>query len=128
MASNRKISEKALVSFQKLYPKADDVRWTEYSGGYVVYFTEDNIKCRVFYDEQGNITTSYRYYKAENLPPMIAGIITKRFEGKSIFGVTEIGSENSIVYELVLEDNHKWYHVRADAYGVCMMVEKFNKE
>ncbi len=126
-AAAKNISEKVLANFKNTFPIATEVSWSENQDGYAVYFCMENTKCRIFYDTEGNVTSAFRYFKAESLPPMIAWKIMKRFTNKSIYGVTEISSNDSIRYDIILEDAKKWYHIEADTAGNCMVKSKFNK-
>ena len=68
-------------------------------------------------DGDGNIKFSIRNYSEEMLPPFIANEIHKKFQGKKVWGVTEISSETGIQYKVFLQDDKKWYHVTANSNG-----------
>lgn len=120
-------NEKVLKNFATAFPKADSVQWYETEKEFNVYFVNDGVKCRAWYDEEGNVKKSLRYYDGSKLPPMVLGNIQKKFGGLTIFGVTEYATPDEFVYQVTLEDDKKWYMVNADATGNCSLVNKLNK-
>jgi hypothetical protein len=122
------INEKLVLSFNKIFPQAENVIWQEFSDRYMVHFEEENIRALVNYDKDGNFLNSIRYYKAEILPPHILYKIIKKYPGKKIFGITEITNEEGIDYFIKMEDDANWFTVKSDPGGSFEIVEKYQKQ
>jgi hypothetical protein len=89
--------------------------------------TNNEVQCRLWYDRQGNVTKTERYYSAKGLSPFMMARLNKKFNGKKVFGVTEVTSESGIRYHIVLEDGQKWYHVTSDESGNLQLDKKLLK-
>ncbi|HWJ91051.1 MAG TPA: hypothetical protein VNR87_08050 [Flavisolibacter sp.] len=119
--------EKILRSFHESFPNADTVSWYENAKGYEACFTSRNIKCRIWYDNEGNVIKCIRYYGAENLHPFIIARVKMRYPALKIYGVTEESSEDGLQYHLTLEDDKRWYNVTGDYLGNFSLDKKFRK-
>jgi hypothetical protein len=113
--------------FNEAFPKAEKVTWYESEGNYEVLFTNNEVQCRLWYDREGNVTKTERYYTENGLSPFMLARLNKKFNGKKVFGVTEVTSESGITYHIVLEDGQKWYHVTSDASGNLHLEKKLLK-
>lgn len=125
--ANPSVDGKVEQSFKASFPKAEKVTWYENDSFYEVLFTNNQVTCRMWYDHDGNVTKTERYYKEDGLSPFLLAKLNKKFEGKKVFGVTEISSENGISYNIVLEDDKRWYHVTADDSGNIHLEKKLQK-
>ena len=126
-AATPPVNEKVATVFAETFPTAKDAKWYEYENSYEVFFVNNDITCRVTYDLQGNIISARRDYYEKNLSLYIVAKVKEKFPGKKIFGVTEVTTEDGVTFHVVLEDDKKWYHVTADAYGNLTVSKKFNK-
>jgi hypothetical protein len=125
--ANPGVDEKIEKKFKEAFPKAEKVTWYESDSYYEVLFTNNQVTCRLWYNHNGNVTKTERYYKAEGLSPFLLAKLNKRFEGKKVFGVTEINTESELTYHIVLEDEKRWYQVTADASGNLRLEKKMSK-
>ncbi len=121
------INDKLLEAFQRTFPDAIQVKWTEQPTGYLVTFKQNDILNKVSYDKDGNFVGSLRYYSEKNLPVTVICRLQKDYAGKSVFGVTEIATENGTDYFIRLQDDKNWYTVHSDASGNLEKIEKFAK-
>ncbi|HZH64587.1 MAG TPA: hypothetical protein VEY10_06800 [Flavisolibacter sp.] len=121
------VSEKVLKVFTELFPSVQDAKWYTFDTYYQVYFDKDDIKCRIKYDFDGKIISTTRYYGEKTVCPFLKAKLAQKFSGKKIFGVTEITSEDEMIYEFVLEDDKSWLKVKSDATGQMQVADKFNK-
>jgi len=92
-----------------------------------VYFLEDSIRTRITYDKNGGFVNSFRYYQEKNLPYYLLASLKRKFPEKSIFGITEVATEDEIEYYVKLEDRNVWLTVKLDSEGHLSFVEKFRK-
>jgi hypothetical protein len=126
-ANDPGVNEKVLEAFNKTFQQAQDVSWSTSGENYQVKFTQNAIASRVYYDKEGNILKTYRYYKEESLPLLIISKVRSRYSEKSIHGVTEVSSENGTYYYIMLEDKTHWMEVKSDSYGSLKVEKKFKK-
>jgi len=127
IASHALPNEKVLRNFNLAFPKADSVIWSESETEYGVYFINNGIKCRIWYDLDGNAKRCFRCYTEEKLPPMIAGNIHHKYPNAKVFGITEKSTPEEFTYEVVLETDKHWISVNADAIGNLKTIKKMNK-
>ena len=121
-------NEKVLEAFHKTFKQVKDVTWQDLAENrYEANFNQNNITYRVMYDQEGNVVKSIRYYYGQTLPIFIQARLAKKYEGKKVFGVTEVSTESDIEYHIILEDASTWTHVQSDAYGNMFTEKKLKK-
>ena len=121
------VSEKVKELFHKTFKKAEKVIWTEEENVYSVRFTQNEIPTYIKYDEKGNFLSSLRYYHADHLPVDIQVKLNSKYQGKSIFGVTEQVIGDEINYYVKLVDDNYWYTIKIDNYRQMEQTEKYRK-
>lgn len=121
------VNEKVLKAFNETFMKATDVVWNEMQNLYEARFKQSEIVTRAIYDTEGNLLRTTRYYSQENLPINILTKLQKRYAGKSVYGVTELSSEDEVSYHITLQDEKNWYIIKADNYGNLELTKKFQK-
>lgn len=121
-------NEKILKAFSKTFDDAQGVSWQGLEDKmYEASFSHNEISCRVIYDDEGNVRRTMRYYKGSQLPIMLQARIASKFEGKSIFGVTEVSTSEGIRYHIVLENATEFHHIESDEFGNYVTTKKFTK-
>lgn len=126
-AKHPPLDERIVEQFEKTFPAASNVKWSEYETFYEVVFYNNQIMCRARYDRKGTILSVLRYYYEKDLPHFISAKVKERYPGKKIFGVTEVNSEVGLDYRIVLEDEKRWYHVNSDESGNLHLFKKYKK-
>lgn len=121
------VNEKVLSSFNKTFSSAEEVRWAETAEHYTVCFKNYGIRTTVNYDRKGNMLSTIRYYQPELLPLNILNKLTREYSNSELFGVTEVGAGNNVVYFIKIEGSKHWTTVKADASGNTEVVEKYRK-
>jgi hypothetical protein len=121
------VSEKVLAAFNKTFGDAKEVVWTETNNTFEATFKQREIQIRVYYDQDGNITKTLRYYGEEHLPLMVLSKIKTKYSDKKIFGITEESSEDGLYFHVVLEDEKSWLEVKSDVYGSVSETKKMKK-
>ena len=121
------VTEKVLKIFSEVFPNVENTRWYEYENYYEAYFDARDIKCRVRFDHDGKILSTIRYYGEKMVPPFLRAKLTQKFPGKTIFGVTEVNSNEELTYNFVLEDSKGWVHVKSDGVGQMEVTQKLKK-
>jgi hypothetical protein len=121
------VNEKVLRAFKETFTSPQDVVWYEYDNYYEVNFKQSETMTHVWYDQEGNILETIRYYYEQQLPLNILSIIKKRYPGRKIYGVTEISLHEQLNYHVTMFDDKNWYTVKSDASGNLEQTEKFKK-
>ena len=124
-AAPPEVNEKVLKAFKETFSEARNVTWTEMEDSYKADFKMSQAQVRAFYDNDGNLLETVRYYDEKMLPLNIITSVKKKYPGRQIFGVTEISAEGDIVYHITLRDGENWYVVKADPYANLMQTKKF---
>lgn len=125
--SGPEVPEKIKELFHHQFPEIQKATFFSYGESYVVYFKkEDNSSERVFYNRDGEITKTIRYYSQSELEPFIREKLNKKFKEKAIFDVTEVQSNDEHFYKIILEDNSNIYIVKSDDKG-SLKTEKIFK-
>lgn len=127
IASDPGVDEKVLAAFNKTFQQAKDVTWTESGDNYQVKFTQNDIASRVYYDREGNILKTFRYYEEQGLPLLILSKIKSKFSDCKIHGVVEISSEIGTYYYITIHNSTHWMEIKSDSYGSMSREKKFKK-
>ena len=126
-AANPEVDEQVSKQFKETFPAALEVKWFEYETFYEVVFKNNDILCRVKYDLKGNIISTRRDYTEKDLSLFIVAKVKEKYQGKKIFGVTEITSSEGVTYNIVLEDDKYWTNINSDESGNLSQVQKLKK-
>ena len=121
------VSEKVLKAFSETFMKATDIVWHEVKNLYEASFKQSEIITRAIYDQDGNLLRTTRYYSQENLPINIITKLQKRYAGKSVYGVTELSTEDQVSYHITMQDEKNWYIIKADKWGSLELEQKYRK-
>jgi len=121
------VSEKVLKAFNETFMKATEVVWHEVQNLYEASFKQSEVISRAIYDQDGNLLRTTRYYSQENLPINILTKLQKRFAGKSVYGVTELSTEDQVSYHITMQDEKNWYIIKADNWGSLELEQKYKK-
>jgi len=121
------VSEKVLKAFSETFMKATDIVWHEVKNLYEASFKQSEIITRAIYDQDGNLLRTTRYYSQENLPINIITKLQKRYAGKSVYGVTELSTEDQVSYHITMQDEKNWYIIKADNWGGLELEQKYRK-
>lgn len=127
------IDQELKKEFHILFPHAQRESWLENADTYVVYFINEGIRERVFYQKDRSVIKLIRYYLSEDLPANIRLQLIDRFPGKKVFGVVEIslldqsGKEGAVQYQITMEDEYRWYQVVADGREAPRVLHRYGK-
>lgn len=124
------IPGKILKTFHRDFPDARSETSYQVGDSYMIYFKNDegNIACRVYYNSNGDILKTIKYYQAENLAPFIRSKVNSKFKGKNISAVTDVTSESGHFYQIVLEDRKSWIYINVSEQGYMQVVKRLQKQ
>ena len=107
------VKETTLTNFHSTFPDATEVNWYNMEKGHLyVAFNTGGKKNRAVYNKKGQMVYKISYYFKEMLPASVLEKVKANYCGKSIFGIIEISYDNETVYELVLQDDTFWTHIK----------------
>jgi hypothetical protein len=122
------VTEKVLKVFHEAFPEVKQPTWYTFDNYYEVYFTNpDNSSCRIDYSPDGVVLSTTRYYTAKGLPPAIRAKVNAKYPGKTIFGVTEVSTNDNLTFHIVLEDEIYWLNFKSTATGNLSLEKKLVK-
>lgn len=122
------VNEKVLKAFKETFTSAEQVRWNEDNNSYSVRFVQDEIRYIVYYDADGTITSSMRFYEPAKLPMNILKAISQHYANKTAFGVTEITAGEEVAYFVRMQDEKNYYTIKFNNSAEGMRYEKFKKQ
>lgn len=126
-AAKADVNEKVLKVFSETFQNAREVKWHEYDQTYQVNFKQDGIATTVLYDHEGKMLEARRHSKEDILPLIIKEKLKRKYTDQTVFGVTEVATEQTTIYRIVLEDAKHWYVIETDANGAVYKKDKFFK-
>ena len=126
-ANTPPVDKHILLCFKRAFPQVEQVNWAMEGNYWVAGFKVDGKLSILYYNEDGEVVLSRRYYGADDLPLFIRARLYKRYTGKTVYGVTEITKGNMVNYSIVMQDEKRWYVIEASSDGVMQQVKKFNK-
>ena len=123
-------SEKILKLFHHDFPEIANPKIYTVGNTYMIYFKneKDNSSCRIFYDSNGAVIETYKYYSCAELTPFIRAKINSKYEGMKITGVTEVINPSEHYYHVSLEGSHSLFMINVDATGNINLEKKFDKD
>ena len=117
---------KLLQRFNETFPNAKNVKWRDDPAGYFVSFTQNGNFNKVFYNTSGNFVYSLKYSDGAALPINIVMALNKNFGESKILGVTEVTTQNNLVYNIKLSKDEKLYSLELLTDGSISKQEVFD--
>ena len=119
---------KLIKLFNTTFPNAKDVQWKDDKAGFFVSFTQNGNYNKVFYNKENDFVYAIKYYSGDELPTNIIVAMNKAYGETKILGVTEVTTENSIIYNIKLTKKDKLYCLNVLPDGTVATEEKFTYE
>ncbi len=126
-ANTPPVDKHVLLCFKRAFPQVTEVNWAMEGKYWVAGFKVDGKLSILYYNDDGEVVLSRKYYGADDLPLFVRARLYKRYTGKTVYGVTEITKGNMVSYSIVMQDEKRWYVIEARSDGVMQQVKKFNK-
>ncbi len=124
------VPEKILEIFHRDFPDAQHQTVYHVGDSYMIYFKneKENIAYRIYYNADGDILKTMKYYSAEDLAPFIRSKVNSKYKGKNISSVTDVTSDAGHFYQIVLEDNKSWTYINVNDQGFMQVRKKLQKQ
>jgi hypothetical protein len=120
------LTDKIENSLKNSFSNSEKVVWSEKDNCYTT-FVNNKVKYKIWYNKNGEVVKTIRSYSEDELSPFMLAKIKHNYEGKSIFLVTEVINVEGIYYYIILEDDKKWYRIKADGSKSLTVVMEYDK-
>lgn len=121
------VNEKVMKTFNQVFAGAQDVQWSTTASYSEACFHSATGSTRAVIGNDGNLIRTIRYYKEKELPSHILYKIRKKYDGKTVFGVTEVANAAGTLYHVVITDSRNLYNVTIDDHGSVIKTAKYNR-
>jgi len=116
---------KLIQKFNETFPNAKSVKWRDDEAGYFVSFTQNENFNKVFYNKEGDFVYSLKYSNGDALPTNIVMTLNKTFGESKVLGVTEVTTQNNMVYNIKLSKDDKLYDLNVLTDGTITKQENY---
>ena len=125
-----KVPKEVKSSFEKLYPKASDVKWEkEKQSEYEAGFKNDGKNISVVFDNDGNLKETETSIRVTELPKPIAPYIDKKHAGFNITGAYKIiDDKGNVTFETEITKDKETKELKFDQYGKHISKKEMKKE
>lgn len=121
------VPEKIQKIFHDEFPTIKNATFYDFGGYYEVFLKmENNSSERVYYNPNGEIIQTLKYYSESELDPFIKEKMNKKYKGKTISCITEVQSKLEHFYQIILEDQSSLYVVKLDGKSLVETSKKFH--
>ncbi len=122
--------EKILRIFHRDFPNIQNQTISQVGDSYIVYFKNEEEKTayRVYYNADGDILQTMKYYSAEDLSPFIRSRVNSKYKDKTITSVTDVTNNSGHFYQIVLEDSKSWIYLNVNEKGSMQVQKKLKKQ
>jgi hypothetical protein len=120
------VNERVLAAFQKTFPGVSSISWASENDNYVASFQWQGTACSLTYNQDGKLVSSRRFLIEDNLSPFLVAKVKEKYPA-SIYGVTELTTDDTQLYEITLETASGWIVVQSSHGGNLEMVRSFKK-
>ncbi len=125
-SANATPDSKILQKFKETFPNAQNVKWVDDKAGYFVSFSQNGNFNKVFYNTEGSFVYALKYYGGDALPTNIAMSLNQKYSESKIIGVTEVTTQNSVVYDVKLSKENKLYSLKVTSDGSIAKEEVYD--
>jgi hypothetical protein len=121
------ISLKAIRDFKDRFANVTDEKWYPSGDGFVVYFTQDDFRNRVYYDKKGRWLYSMTCCDEKKLPRDVRGMVKRAYYDFAITLVQVIEIPGHIAYLVHIEDATSFKIIRVTEDGDMDVYQEFTK-
>lgn len=108
------LSEKALISFSKSFPDANNAKWNRVGKKYVVDFIKNEKQHKCLYNVKGNLIYSLSYGSEKDLPRDVRRDVKREYIDYNITQAVETHEDNRHVWIINLDDSNSFISVAVE--------------
>lgn len=117
-ANEKDVNEKALSAFAKDFSGATQVNWQERENLYLVEFKMDGVNFNAAYNSEGELLSSSKGIRLEELPLVVTQAVNKKYMGYEIGNnAAELTFEGTTNYFLTIANSRQVLFIRVDLGG-----------
>jgi hypothetical protein len=105
------INIKAVRNFERFFKGAENKHWYSVDNGLIVYFTDNGIKGRANYNNNGRWLSTIRCYAEDRLPKDVRAQVKREYYDYTITWVNEISNETQLYYIVHMQDKTSWKNI-----------------
>jgi len=112
------VNEKALSAFEKDFSGATQVNWQERDNLYLVEFKMDEVIFNAAYNSEGELLSSSKSIRLEELPLAVTVAVNKKYPGYEIGNnAAELSFDGQTNYFLTIANSRQVLFIRVNARG-----------
>lgn len=112
------VNEKALSAFAKDFSGATEVNWQERDNLYLVEFRVDGVTFNAAYNSEGELLSSSRGIRLEEVPLPVMAAVNKKYIGYEIGNnAAELTFDGQTNYFLTIANSQQVLFIRVDTRG-----------
>jgi len=123
------IEAKIMKAFHAHFPEVTNSSIHQAGDNYIITFktADNNSTGRIYYDSNGTLVQTIRYYDVKELSPFIRAKIEAKYKDKAIFMVTEVENDSEHYYQVILENANSMWVVQVNHNGAVHLERKYKK-
>jgi hypothetical protein len=121
------VSLKAIRDFKDRFTNVTDEKWYPSSDGFVVYFTQDDFRNRVYYDKKGRWQYSLICGSEKKLPRDVRAMVKRNYYDFTITLVQLVEIPGHMAYLVHIEDATSIKIIRVTDEGDMDVYQEFTK-
>lgn len=120
------VNIKVVRNFRKTFPLVEDAYWTEAKGFYFVHFTTDDIRQKIAYGKNGEISYEIKMFGANQVPQKIRRNVLTTYYDYTITSAQELKLNRQSVFLVKISGDRDWKTIRISD-GEMEVIEEFRK-
>jgi hypothetical protein len=109
-----KIYENVVEEFEKIFAKAENVRWEKLQKNFLVKFSDGDQEKRALFNPRGTVIYEISYGKEKHLPVKIRKDVKRSYVEFLITSATLVNEANRSIWVINLEDDTHYVIVRVE--------------
>lgn len=114
-------------NFERIFEQAKSVKWNFSQKMPMASFILNGVQKKARFNTEGELAEVISYYKEDGLPHFVCKDLKTRFADDSVWGVTEVASDNKTHYVVVLKNAKDWKHVLYNGDDYNGVIKKFRQ-
>jgi hypothetical protein len=126
-ANDVKVSSAALLSFEKSFGSAENIRWSQVEDLFKVQFSLEGQSLSVWYNEDGEQVAISRTISVDQLPIALKLSLQKNFSSYNITDLFEVDNNEGNNYYVIADNTKTTLKLSSNLNGNWIVFEKHRK-